>query len=192
MKQKHVRVNNNYNFSYCRLLGKGHNGEVYKLPSGEAIKVSYNDYAFVGECNILERVNGNRYFPEVYQVGKDYIIRECADGEVLSKYIRKNGMSEELACRIIDLLKEFYKLKFKKIDIRCRDIIVQPDGQLKVIDPKKCYSRERDFPRHLSKGLYKLGVLDFFIEVLKGYDEKLYKMWSGKINRYIESKKKIM
>lgn len=90
------------------------------------------------------------------------------------------------------MLKEFKKLKFKKIDIRCRDIFLQPDGSLKVIDSKGFYSNERDFPQHLSKGLYNLGVLDSFLAILNEEDPKLYKKWSPKINSYISSRNVFM
>ena len=96
-------------------------------------------------------------------------------------------MNTILAHNIIEMLKEFNRLKFKKIDIRCKDIFVLFDGNLKVIDPKKFYSKNRDFPRHLSKGLYKLGVLDTFFIVLKEDEPELYKKWYLKTNVYISS-----
>lgn len=186
MVVEHNFIKNPYDLKECKFLGKGHNGAAYMLPSGDAIKISYNNKDFVGEYEILEKVNGNKYFPIIREVGNDYMIRECVQGEILSKYIKRNGMNKKLAIKIIELLKEFNKLKFKKIDIRCKDIMVQKDGSLKIIDPKKCFSKERKFPRHLSKGLYKLGVLGYFRKVLKGYDSKLYKKWNKSIKAYIK------
>lgn len=85
------------------------------------------------------------------------------------------------------MLKEFQILKFTKIDIRCRDIFVQSDESLKVIDPKKFYAKNRGFPRHLSKGLYKLGVLDTFFITLKEEEPELYEKWFPPIKQYISS-----
>lgn len=182
---KHNNLKNTYNLKECKFLGEGHNGAVYMLPNGEAIKISYNDKDFICECQILEKVNGNKYFPVISEVGVDYMIRECVNGVLLSKYIKKNGLKKTLAIEIIDMLKEFDKLKFKKIDIRCRDIFVQQDGSLKIIDPQKCFSKERYFPRHLCKGLYRLGVLDYFLKILKEYDIILYKKWNKEIIFYV-------
>lgn len=169
----------------CKFLGKGHNGIVYELPNNKAIKICFDLKSFTGESQILEKVNGNRYFPKLYEVGFNYMIRDCVDGEPLDKYISKNGLDRDMVKSILELLKEFIRLNFKKIDIRCKDIFVQPNRKLMVIDPKKFFTKNRTFPRHLSKGLYKLGVLDFFLEILKKEEPKLYKSWIEDINDYI-------
>ncbi|MDV3425815.1 MAG: protein kinase [Bacillota bacterium] len=169
-------------------LGRGNNGTVYQLPNHHVIKIFFNNKDFEDEYSILERVNGNKYFPGIYEIGANYIVRECVDGEILLNYIMEHGMNNKLGHNIIKLLKEFKKLKFTRIDIRCRDIYVQVDGSLKVIDPKGFYSEKRDFPQHLSKGLNKLGVLDSFLTILKEEDPKLYKEWYPKISSYIVSK----
>ena len=185
MVEKDRFKENPYDLKYCTFLGKGNNGEVYLLPNGNLIKIFFITTDFVGEYSILERVNGNKYFPKIYEIGSNYMVRECAQGELLSNYILNHGMSNKLAHNIIEMLKEFIKLKFIKVDLRCRDIIVQPDGNLKVIDPKKFYTKYRNFPRHLSKGLYRLGVLDSFLNILNTEDPKLYKRWYSQINDYI-------
>jgi len=169
-------------------LGRGNNGTVYLLPHHNVIKIFFNTNDFKEEYSILERVNGNKYFPRIYEIGSNYIVRECVDGEILSYYIKKHGMSKKLGHNILKLLKEFKKLRFTKIDIRCKDIFVQSDESLKVIDSKAFYSKERDFPQHLSKGLYNLGVLDSFLAILNEEDPKLYKKWSPKINYYINTR----
>lgn len=190
---KHNHLKNTYDLKECKFLGEGHNGAVYRFSNGDAIKISYNPKDFICEYRILEKVNGNKYFPIIREIGEDYMIRECVEGTLLSKYIKKYGLKKSLAIEIINMLKEFDKLRFKKIDIRCRDVFVEQDGSLKIIDPQKCYSKDRYFPRHLSKGLYKLGVLDYFLKVLKEYDIILFKRWNKEINFYVRclSKKRV-
>jgi RIO-like serine/threonine protein kinase len=186
--KKNITKYPDINLFECTFLGKGHNGIVYLLPDGRVIKICYIMKDFHGEAQILRKVNGNKYFPKLYEVGGNYMIRDYVDGMPLKNYIKTNGLDKKLVLDIVDMLKEFEKLKFKKIDIRCKDVFVEPDGRLKVIDPQKFYSKTRDFPRHLSKGLYKLGVLDFFFEVLKEENPRLYKKWHTKIDRYINEK----
>jgi RIO-like serine/threonine protein kinase len=178
------------NLLSCKLLGKGHNGSVYLLPDNKIIKVCIEEKSCHSEYYILNRVNGNKYFPRVYGMCGNYMIRDYVGGVTLKDYIKSRGMNKELVLNIADLLQEFKKLKFKKIDIRCRDIYVQEDMSLKVIDPKKCYSKYRDYPRHLVKGLRKLEVLDFFMSVLKEERRPLYRKWKSKIDRYVEEKDK--
>jgi predicted Ser/Thr protein kinase len=179
----------NIDLFQCKLLGKGHNGIVYRLPDGRVIKICFVMKDFYGEAHILKRVGGSKYFPRLYEVGGNYMIRDYVDGMPLNKYIKKNGLSRKLVKAILDLLKEFERLKFLKLDIRCKDVFVEPDGRLMVIDPQKFYTKKRNFPQHLSKGLFKLGVLDDFLIILKQEDPKLYRKWVHKIRIYIEMKK---
>ncbi|MDF2546820.1 MAG: putative Ser/Thr protein kinase [Anaerosolibacter sp.] len=173
----------------CKLLGRGNNGVVYLLPEGKIIKICFEPESCEKEYAILKRVNGNRYFPRVYGMNGNYMIRDYVDGIILKDYIKEHGLDRNLSIKIIDLLREFKRLRFSKIDLRCKDIIVQPNGNLMVIDPKKFYTKQRHFPRHLSKGLYKLGVLDYFMSVVRDVSPKLYNQWHKDIEDYIQEKK---
>jgi RIO-like serine/threonine protein kinase len=170
----------------CKFLGRGHNGAVYLLPEGKVIKICFDERSCKKEYDILQRIKENKYFPKVYGMCGNYMVRDYVSGEILTHYIKKHGLERELAVKIIELLEEFRRLGFKKMDIRCKDIMVQEDRSLKVIDPKKCYSKERDFPRHLSKGLNKLGVLEDFLEVVKEKRPNVHKKWSVQIKKYME------
>jgi len=172
----------------CKLLGEGHNGIIYLLPEGKVIKICNSIKSCRNEYEILRRIRKNKYFPRVYGMMGNYMIRDYVDGIPLNKYIRRHGVDRDLAIRIIELLEEFRKLRFRKLDIRCKDIMVSPDRSLMVIDPKKFYSKDRDFPKHLSKGLHKLGVLDAFLEVVRQERPKLYKRWDRSIKEYITEK----
>lgn len=172
----------------CRFLGRGHNGVVYMLPDGKVIKICYEEKSCKKEYSILERIKENKYFPRVYGMSGNYMIRDYVDGVDLRNYIKKYGLTKELTLKILDLLEEFKALEFKKEDIRCKDVLVQPNESLMIIDPKKFYSKDRDFPRHLVKGFHKLGVLNFFILVTKNEKPNLYKQWIDKIQEYIKEK----
>lgn len=173
------------NLLNCKFLGKGNNGIVYLLPEGKIIKVCFEVESCRKEYYILNKIHNNKYFPRVYGMTGNYMIRDYVEGVPLPKYVKKSGFSRKLAINIIELLEEFKKLKFKKQDIRCKDIMVKDDESLMVIDPKKFYSKKRNFPRHLSKGLYKLGVLDEFMWILKEERPKLYEKWNKDIENYI-------
>lgn len=176
------------NLLECKFLGKGHNGIVYMLPDGKLIKICFDTKSCQKEYYILSKVNNSKYFPKIYGMCGNYMIRDYVDGITLKDYIKKYGLSRELVIEIIKLFEEFKKLNFSKEDIRCKDIMVQPKGAIMVIDPKKFYSKKRDFPRHLTKGLYKLGVLQFFMDVVKVENPKLYKQWNKKIEKYLKER----
>ncbi len=170
----------------CSYLGRGHNGVLFQLPDGKVIKICFERESCLKEYYILSRIGENKYFPKVYGLMGNYMIRDYVDGVCLSEFIKKNGLSKQLSLNLMDMLIEFKNLGFKKLDLRCRDIYVREDNSLMVIDPKKFYSKERNFPRHLSKGLYKLGVLEDFLEYAKSERPLLYSQWRGELYCYIE------
>jgi len=186
---KYIR-NFDVNLMDCKFLGKGHNGIVFILPEGKVIKICFDAKSCKKEFYILNKVGKNKYFPHVYGMMGNYMIRDFVDGISLNDYIKKYGLDKNLSIKIINLFEEFKKLKFSKLDVRCKDIIISPNGSLMVIDPKKCYSKNRDFPKHLSKGLYKLGVLDSFMLIVKEVRPRLYKNWNVEIEEYIKEKQK--
>lgn len=178
------------NLLNCTFIGKGHNGYVYLLPNDKIIKICITEKSCRNEYFILNKINKNKYFPRTYGMCGNYMIRDYVKGTVLTDYIKHKGMDRNLAIKIIDLLQEFKKLNFSKEDIRCKDIMIQPDGTLMVIDPKKFYSKDRNFPKHLSKGLYNLRVLDYFMSVLKQERPNLYNSWHLNIADYIKERQK--
>ncbi|WP_315116006.1 serine/threonine-protein kinase [uncultured Clostridium sp.] len=168
-------------------LGKGNNGVVYLLPDNKVIKIFKEKRVCKREYGILERTENSKYFPKVYYNGTYYIVRDYVGGERLDKYIKKNGLNKEVACKVIEVIKEFERLKFTKLDIRCKDLYITEELSLMVIDPRNNYSRDRTYPRHLMKGLNKLGVLDKFLEVVKDEYGELYDEWNSKMERYLET-----
>ena len=173
-------------FREATYLGQGNNGVVYKLPGDRVIKLFLSPKVCNDEGSILAKTKGSKYFPKLYTKGKLSIVREMVQGDQLDKYIKKNGLSDKLIENIYSLLKEFKRLKFKKIDTRCKDILVSEDESLMIIDPKKAYVRKVDYPRHLMKGLYKLGVLDRFLNGLNEIDKSTSREWKEKFYKYCE------
>lgn len=174
-------------FREATYLGQGNNGVVYKLPGNKVIKIFLSPKVCNDEGSILAKTKGSAYFPKLYHRGKLYVVREMVQGKQLDKYIKENGLSETLVENIYKLLKEFKKLKFKKLDTRCKDILVSENEKLMIIDPKKAYVRKVDYPRHLMKGLYKLGVLDKFLRDIDKIDKKAAKEWQEKFRQYCEA-----
>ncbi|MGO5093249.1 protein kinase [Clostridium sp. LCP25S3_F10] len=168
-------------------LGSGHNGIVYLLPDKKVIKVFKEKKVCKKEREILERTNNSRYFPKIYDYGDYFILREYIRGERLDHYIKQNGINKRLTNNIVKLIREFEKLKFKKLDIRCKDIYVDKKYKLRIIDPKNNYSKTVIYPRHLMKGLNKLKVLDEFLLQVKKEDKKYYELWNTRMREYLEN-----
>ena len=84
------------------------------------------------------------------------------------------------------LINEFKALKFTKLDARCRDIYVNENERVKVIDPKQCYKRKVDYPRHLMKGLEGIDCLEIFLSGIYSIDKKTAQEWNKKIDQYFK------
>ena len=174
-------------FKKAEYLGQGNNGIVFELPENKVIKIFSDSKVCNDESGILIKTKGSKYFPKIFDKGTNYIIREKVEGERLDYYIKDNGLSEKLIRNIYSLLMEFKKLKFKKLDIRCKDIFVAKNEKIMIIDPKKSYNRKVDYPRHLMKGLMKLQVLNKFLDEIKEIDQKRYIIWKTKFEEYCEN-----
>ena len=174
-------------FKEAKYLGQGNNGIVYELPDNKAIKIFMSKKVCSDEGSILLKTNGSKYFPKLYKKGTYYIVRDKVDGERMDKYIKNYGLSRTLVEKIYRVLLEFKKLKFKKLDIRCKDIMVSENETLMIIDPKKSYERKVDYPRHLMKGLKRLDVLDEFLLEVSTINSKKAKEWERKFSEYCEA-----
>lgn len=173
-------------FREATYLGQGHNGIVYELPDKKAIKIFLKNKVCNDEGNILSKTNGSKYFPHLYKKGKLYVVRDLVEGNRLDKYIKHNGLNDGLIANIFELLSEFERLRFKRLDVRCKDVYVLDNKNLMIIDPKKAYVRRVDYPRHLMKGLNKIGELEKFFSGIKKIDPKKAVIWELKFKRYCE------
>ena len=171
-------------FREAEFLGEGHNGIVYEVPGNKALKIFLEKKICKEEGDILERVRKSKYFPKIYKRGDYYILREKVGGIRLDHYIEQYGLTEKLSYNLYNLLKEFEELKFTKLDIRCRDVYVEENERVMVIDPKQCYKRRVSYPRHLMKGLKGINVLNQFLFYVESFDEKTALEWEKKINQY--------
>ena len=173
-------------FKDAKLLGEGHNGIVYEVPGNKAIKIFTDKNICKSEADILYKVKKSKYFPRIYKNGEYHILREMVDGKRLDHYIQENGLSQQLIYNLYRLINEFKALKFTKLDARCRDIYVNENERVKVIDPKQCYKRKVDYPRHLMKGLEGIDCLEIFLSGIYSIDKKTAQEWNKKIDQYFK------
>lgn len=168
----------------AKLLGEGHNGVVFLLKNNRAIKIFRRNSVWKDESDILKRVGKSRFFPKVYEAKKGYIIRECVIGERLDKYLKKNNLDIDICKELYSMILEFERIGFKRIDIRCKDIYIQKNKKIKIIDPKNNYKKVVTFPRHLFKGLFKKGQLSFFFEYLDRVNLEKSNLWRKEFLNY--------
>jgi len=169
----------------CKLLGEGCEGKVYLTPEGYALKIFKNKKKCKQEYYLLKKVEGSKYFPKVIEIEDNYMLREYVGGKSLEDYLKKNKLSEKLAVNLIELIEEFQRLGFKRLDMAPRHIFVQHGERIKVIDPRKCFTKRIKFPYILLKYLEKEKKLEKFITILIKERPKLAEEWIKLINRYL-------
>lgn len=167
----------------CKFLGKGREGRVYLTSEGYALKIFNNKSSCKSQYNILKKVEGSKYFPKAIEMSDKCMLREYIEGIALYDYVKKRGLSKDIGIKLIELLEEFRRLEFTRIDISSKNIYIESGGDIKVIDPRKSYSKKRDIPRMLLRELEALGVLDEFIKVTLEVRPNLVVKWINAINK---------
>lgn len=170
----------------AKKIGEGHNGVVFLFKDGKTIKFFRRSGAWRDESYILKKVKGSKFFPKIIEVGDNYIVRDYVDGIRLDKYLKTHEMDDALAKSLYEMVLEFERLRFRRLDIRCKDIFYDTKKKrVRIIDPKNNYSKRVTYPRHLMKGLYKKGALDGFLVRVIEYDDNRGRYWKNKIDRYL-------
>lgn len=177
-------------FKMAELLGEGHNGVVFLLPNNRVIKFFRRYEVWYDESYILKMAQKSRFFPKVYECGKGYIIRDYVGGIRLDKYLKSNSLTEKICEELYLMIRDFEKIKFKRLDLRCKDLFVQDNENIIIIDPKNNYKKTVTYPRHLMKGLSKKQCLDYFLNYIEKRDFRRYVYWDYKINKYLNSLQK--
>lgn len=173
----------------AKYIGQGHNGIIFMLSNKRIVKFFRKIKAWEDESYILKRVYKSRFFPKIYDCGPKYIIREYVDGIRLDKYLSNNPINNRICEELYDMLKEFESLDFTRLDIRCKDLFVQKDYSIRIIDPKNNYKKIVTYPRHLMKGLEKREALDYFFNYVEKRSLRDYIYWKYKFDNYKEEMK---
>ena len=174
----------------CEFLGKDHEGAVYLTPEGYALKIFYKEKKAKDEVKILELVKGSRFFPKVLFIAHNMVLREYVSGITLHDYIKEKGLSYNLSCEIIDLIEDFKQMKFKRLNIRNAHVFVDENEKIKVIDPRKIFSKNTPYPKDIIKVLVSLNVFDNFLKHVVEYKPNLLKYWIDGYDYYYYYAKK--
>lgn len=167
---------------WCRykkteFIGKGTQGSVYLLPGDKVIKVFKEKGQCTDQINTLLKAQSSKFFTKVYDYDEYSIIMEFLPGQNLKRYLVKNILTKEIALQLVEIMREFKKLGFKRIDIRLNHIYLQPNGYLKVIDPRKSYILDKPYPENMMNGLKKRKCYYSFFELIKNEYPEEYNQW---------------
>ncbi|MEH7118210.1 hypothetical protein V7128_12410 [Neobacillus vireti] len=175
-----VEVENN---SPLVMIGKGRQGAVFQLPDDVwkddiCVKVFGNQEDCEREYYALSLGRNSGLFPWVYAKGPLYIAMELIKGVDVREYLQSQPLTPELSFKLIEMLITFKEIGFERIDHHKRQIFIQPDGNLKVIDVARTVWRDRVYP-YPRKLLTSLGEKnkEIFLAHVKEMAPELFAEW---------------
>ncbi|MBA2872678.1 RIO-like serine/threonine protein kinase [Anoxybacillus calidus] len=175
VEDEDVIVNNK---SSLEMIGKGRQGAVFKINDQMCMKV----YGDVEDCEreyyAMSLGQHTSLIPRIYCKGKNFIVMEMVYGIDLREYLQTNPLTKELSYRLIEMLLTFKEIGYERIDHHKRQIYLQEDGSLKVIDVGRTVWRNRTYPypRKLLRSLGK-DYEAVFLQHVQELAPELYKEW---------------
>lgn len=162
-----------------QLIGDGKDGEIYLLTQNQCVKIFYLKETKAKEYQALAIGQSSPVFPRIYAHGDNYIIMEYIKGTSLSHHMKKERtISKELTKKILHMLDEFKKLGFTKWDTEVRHVLINEEGNIKVIDHKRAFTSNNKIPEKLLKGIKKYKLLNEFLANVQQINPSLFKEWN--------------
>lgn len=170
-----VEVVNN---SPLNMIGKGRQGAVFQVSDDICVKIFGNEEDCEREYVALTLGQNTNLFPRTFGKGPLYIAMEIITGVDLREYLQSQPLSQELSHKLIQMLITFKEIGYERIDHHKRQIFLQPDGNLKVIDVARTIWRDRVYP-YPRKLLTSLGDenKEIFLAHVQELDPLLYDEW---------------
>lgn len=166
------------NKSPMQMMGKGRQGAVFQYSDEICVKVFGNVEDCDREYQALSMGQHTSLFPKLYAKGKRYIAMEIIKGVDLREYLQSQPITEQLSLKLIEMLKIFKEIGYERIDHHKRQIYLQEDGSLKVIDVARTIWRDRVYP-YPRKLLNSLGdeYKAVFLSHVQTMAPELYEEW---------------
>lgn len=166
------------NKSPLEMIGKGRQGAVFQYTDDICIKVFGNAEDCEREYYALSLGQQTDLFPRLYDKGELYIAMEIIKGVDVREYLQSQPLTEELSLKLINMLITFKEIGYDRIDHHKRQIYLQPDGSLKVIDVARAVWRDRVYP-YPRKLLTSLGEKNknLFMTHVQQLKPELYREW---------------
>lgn len=166
------------NHSPLMMIGKGRQGAVFQFTDDICVKVFGNVEDCEREYYALSLGQKTSLFPRLYGKGKHYIVMEMVKGVDVREYLQSQPLTAVLSRKLIHMLITFKEIGFDRIDHHKRQIYLQPDGSLKVIDVARAVWRDRVYP-YPRKLLTSLGEenKEIFLFHVETFAPDLYEEW---------------
>ncbi|WP_349408459.1 protein kinase family protein [Pseudalkalibacillus sp. SCS-8] len=124
--------------SQYTLIGKGRSAFVFlDEGNGCAIKIFFEEFEHLAkqEGDIYKRLKGCPYFPNVYEVGPNYLVMDYIEGMTFYQCLQKGiPITDEMVEKVEEALSFARQQGLNPSDIHLQNLLYTKDGTVKVID----------------------------------------------------------
>jgi putative serine/threonine protein kinase len=160
------------------MIGDGKDGQIYKVAEDKVVKYFFKEETHHRELEAMQIGQTSSIMPRLYEYGDNYIVMEFVKGISLARHMKRHGtIDEDMTKKILFVLDEFKKLGFKRWDTEVRHMLMDENGDFKVIDHKRAFTSDSPIPTKLLKGMGKFGLAKEFLEHVKNVNPKLFDAW---------------
>lgn len=118
------------------------------------------------------------FTPKVYGLRGTYVVTEIMEAPTLADHLEQHSLTPELTEKLLQLLDDFQKAGYTRLDHDPAYIHVMPDGNLKVVNVKNHIKLPRKmFPKQFLIGMGK--QITEFLNRVKILRPALYQEWSN-------------
>ncbi|MEL3972019.1 kinase [Rossellomorea oryzaecorticis] len=160
------------------MIGDGKDGEIYKVADDKVVKYFFKEETHGRELEAMKIGQSSTIMPRLYEYGDNYIVMEFIKGISLARHMKRHGtINEDMTKKILFVLDEFKKLGFTRWDTEVRHMLMDENGDFKVIDHKRAFTSDSPVPTKLLKGMDKFGLTKEFLVHVKNINPKLFNAW---------------
>ncbi|KAA0564448.1 kinase [Rossellomorea aquimaris] len=160
------------------VIGDGKDGEIYKVAEDKVVKYFFKEETHQRELEAMKIGQTSSIMPRLYEFGDNYIVMEFVQGISLARHMKRYGhIDEEMTKKILFVLEEFKRLGFSRWDTEVRHMLMDENGEFKVIDHKRAFTSNSPVPTKLLKGMKKFGLTGEFLENVKNLNPELHDAW---------------
>lgn len=160
------------------VIGDGKDGVIYKVADDKVVKYFFKEETHHRELEAMQIGQASSIMPRLYEYGDNYIVMEFVKGISLARHMKRHGtIDEEMTRKILFVLDEFKQLGFSRWDTEVRHMLMDENGDFKVIDHKRAFTSNSPVPTKLLKGLEKFGLAKEFLAHVKNVNPKLFEAW---------------
>lgn len=165
-----------------QLIGEGRSAFAFRIRGTDLVlKVFYPPFERIAveEAAIYKELQGNPFFPAMHESGKNYLVMDYVQGTTLFNCLVKGiPIASEHIKEVDNALQLAREKGLNPSDIHLRNIIVTPEGDVRLIDvarfrqTKKCsqwddlklafykFYRHKRFPKKVPQ--YAMNLVAFF------------------------------